>query len=147
MIDIAGTILLAWMALQVEDVRLSVYWPGDGHNAGALACGGRYTADQEHIAVRRWWAVGCGRPLLVCAAETGRCARTRVRDAGPYGVTDGTRWRVHTGPRAPRPPWKYRGGVDLSRALWERLGRPRFLSGAVLVWLPPDEKTRRVARR
>lgn len=143
MIDVTGTILLALLALKVETVPLSAYWPGDGHNSGALACGGRYTADQEHIAVRRWWAVGCGRPVLVCAAQTRRCAITRVRDAGPYGVTDGRgRWRVHTGSRAPEAPWRYRGGVDLSRALWVRLGRPRFLSRAWLVWLPADARTR-----
>lgn len=134
---------LLWAsATAIEHVRLSVYWPGDGHNRGELACGGRFRAEQEHIAVRRWWAVGCERPVMVCTADTGRCATTKVMDAGPYGVTDGRRWRLHTAPHAPKSPWRYRGGVDLSLALWERLGRPRFLSKATLIWLPPDKRTR-----
>lgn len=130
--------------VHVETVRASMYHPGDGHNAGELACGGRFEAHQEHVAVRRWWAVGCGRPVVVCHGA--RCVATRVRDAGPFGVTDGRGgWRIETG-RSPRAPWRYRGGVDLSRALWRRLGRPAFLSRVMLVWLAPDTQTRRRGR-
>lgn len=125
--------------VHVETVRASMYHPGDGHNAGELACGGRFEAHQEHVAVRRWWAVGCGRPVVVCYAA--RCVATRVRDAGPFGATDGRGWRIETSGRT-RPPWSYRGGVDLSRALWARLGRPAFLSRVVLVWLEPDAQTK-----
>jgi len=119
-----------------------VYAPGDGHNRGLLACGGEFAKRQEHIAYRRWWKVGCGRKVLVCAEATKRCVHTTVRDAGPFGIYRGPlrraqtegRWRVCI---ASRPPegWKWRGVADLSYALWQRLGRPRFLSRVHLYFL------------
>lgn len=39
---------------------LSVYHPGDGHNGGTLACGGKLTWQSTHIAIRSWRRVGCG---------------------------------------------------------------------------------------
>lgn len=130
-------------AVRVERGRLSVYWPGDGFNAGELACGGRFEATQEHVARRDWRRLGCGRRLVVCALATRRCARTTVRDAGPFGIYRGPlrnavregRWRVWTR-RRPPPGWRFRAVVDLSRALWVRLGRPPALSEVVLYVLP-----------
>jgi len=110
-----------------------MYHPGDGHNAGTLACGGRFRVGQEHIAYRGWRRVGCGRRVIVCAATTRKCAVTTVRDSGPWGATDGERWEVQV-PRL-REGWRRRAVADLSRALWRRLGRPRFLSRITLVFL------------
>ena len=127
-------------APNIETGRLSVYRPGDGHNSGTLACGGRFTETQNHIAHRRWRKWGCGRRVLVCAHQTERCVMSQVRDAGPFGIYKGkwwkpTAWRVWTRRRPPRG-WKWRGHVDLSWALWKKLGRPRFLSGVTMYFLP-----------
>ena len=129
---------------EVEVGRLSVYWPGDGFNAGELACGGRFRAEQEHVARRDWRRLGCGRPLVVCALATRRCVLSEVRDAGPFGVYRGPlrnavregRWRVWTRSLRPPPGWRYRAVVDLSRGTWQRLGRPGGLS-PVLLYFPP----------
>lgn len=122
------------------------YAPRDGFNAGQLACGGTFKAHQDHIAIRDWKAVGCGRRVLVYSESTKRWATTTVRDAGPYGIVTGPvknayregRWKVWAKVRNKRlvpPPtgWRYRGKVDLSIALWRRLGRPRALS-VVRMW-------------
>jgi hypothetical protein len=126
--------------------RLSVYFPGDGQNRGKLACGGEFTHAQVHIAYREWWRVGCGRRVLVCTEETGRCALAKVMDAGPFGIYTGElkharregRWQVHTSSRPPPIGWRYRAAADLSIALWEQLGRPRSLSRVSLTFLPRD---------
>lgn len=124
--------------------RLSVYRPGDGWNRGELACGGIYRETQLHIAHRNWRRLGCGRRVMVCAEDTGRCVLTRVMDAGPWGIYRGPlrnavpdgRWKIWT--RSLRPPkgWRFRAVTDLSWALWKRLGRPRGLSRVHLTFLP-----------
>lgn len=142
MVGIAGIVLAG---------GLSVYWPGDGHNAGQLACGGTFAPGQHHIAIRQWRG-RCGRPAAVCAAATQKCAWTTIRDSGPWGaVRDArrdTRGAVSLGRRVGRgkptmwevqiklkPGWRRRGVVDLTKPLWEELGRPPFLS-EVIVWVP-----------
>jgi len=142
-------ILVALLGLHSCDSgRMSVYAPGDGNNRGVLSCGGAFSRHQVHIAYRGWRRVGCGRVVVVCSSSTGACAMATVRDAGPYGLFRGRlreshrpgRWRLapraarRTG-RAPRG-WQWRGKVDLSLALWVRLGRPRFLSQVQLLFLP-----------
>jgi len=144
---VAAALVLLGLLLaagEVEFGRLSVYWPGDGFNSGELACGGRFEAGDDHVARRNWRRLGCGRRLLVCAAATRRCALTEVRDAGPFGIYRGPlrnavregRWRVWT--RSLRPPrgWRFRASVDLSRALWRRLGSPPALSPVLVYALP-----------
>jgi len=109
---------------------LSVYAPGDGHNSGTLSCGGRFTAQQNHIAIRQWRRVGCGAPAVVCVND--RCAPTKVMDSGPWGAVKGKRWEVQI---KLKKGWKRRGVVDLSPALWRALGKPAFLSPVrVYVW-------------
>jgi hypothetical protein len=130
---------------------LSMYYPGDGWNAGELACGGRFTQDQVHIAYRKWRKVGCGRRVLVCARDTSRCVMATVQDAGPFGIYTGPlknayregRWKVFTGPGRPPKGWRYRAVVDLSVGLWRKLGRPRGLSHVSLLFLPRRERIRR----
>lgn len=120
---------------------VSVYAPGDGQNAGELACGGAFTGEQKHVALRQWRKLGCGRMLLVLS-ETG-WAVAPVMDAGPFGIYTGPlagavrdrRWKVCTGPKPP-VGWRWRGAMDLSIGLWKSLGRPRFLSRAVVLPLP-----------
>lgn len=134
---------------------LSMYHPGDGFNHGGLACGGRLTWKQEHIALRIWRRVGCGAKARVCVygrsqasttrrvlsrppmvlrvpaharrvlREVGTCVWTTVQDSGPWGAVKGKRWEVQI---KLKPGWRRRAVVDLSWALWKRLGRPRFLS-------------------
>lgn len=127
--------------------RLSHYAPKDGHNRGVLACGGSFSKKQEHIAYRAWKQVGCGRPVLICAEDTFSCSLTKVRDAGPFGVTKGKSWRVHVGVNPPRG-WKFRAAADISNGLWRRLGKPKHLSRIYLVFLPDILKgwLRRVER-
>lgn len=105
---------------------LSVYYPGDHHSGSTLACGGRFEPHQAHLALRQWRGL-CGARVRVCAAATGRCEWTTVRDAGPFGMVCDGRWRVWTRHRLP-PGCRRRAIADLTRALWLRLGRPRFLS-------------------
>lgn len=105
---------------------ISIYAPGDGHNAGELACGGRLTWRSEHVAIRGWRG-RCGAPARVCVR--GRCAWTTVRDSGPWGLQCGPRWHVWTRPSLPAG-CRRRAVVDLAWALWQRLGRPPFLSRA-----------------
>lgn len=153
---------------------LSVYHPGDGHNAGTLACGGRFTWQQEHIAIRQWRRVGCGAKARVCvdvqrnadgnddrrvdmvrgvrsgehstgatlARATRTCIWTEVRDSGPWGAKhpDG-RWEVQI---KLQPGWYRRAVVDLSWALWVRLGKPRFRSPVhITIWRKRSKKKRR----
>ncbi len=118
--------------------RISVYHPNDGFNRGILSCSGvipiYFKWNQNHIAYRSWRKVGCGRRILVCTSETNKCAVSKVRDAGPYGVYRGKlrravaegRWKVWVSTRAPKG-WKFRAAADLSYALWSRLGKPRSL--------------------
>jgi len=110
---------------------VSVYRPNDGHNAGQLACGGTFTAEQHHIAIRQWKG-RCGKRALVCSAETLRCVWTKVRDSGPWGAKMGKRWEVQI---RLKPGWKRRGVVDLTLPVWRELGKPRFLS-KVVIWVP-----------
>ena len=155
---------------------LSTYAPGDGHNAGTLACGGRFTWQQSHIAIRQWRRVGCGAKARVCVygmgrrrreasdlqvVETGkdihggveaggngqrlhqprwtvpgglralpgmgaRCIWTTVQDSGPWGA-EWFAWFWEVQIRLV-PTWHRRGVVDLSHALWKRLGSPKFLT-------------------
>lgn len=121
--------------------RVSMYHPNDGSNGGELACGGRLQWSSHHIAYRRWWRVGCGRRVIVCSVETGRCVRTHVRDGGPYGVYRGSINTRRVASKAerrsgqPRAGWKWRGVADLTWAVWKDLGRPRFLSQISLYFL------------
>lgn len=146
-------IVSALLSGNVETGALSVYSPGDGMNAGELACGGTFTAEQVHIAHRRWRALGCGRMVLVCARQTSRCALAQVMDAGPFGIIRGPlrrvreegRWKVHLGSRPPRG-WRWRAAVDLSWALWEKLGRPAGLSQVTMIFLPAQVSCRLALR-
>jgi hypothetical protein len=80
--------------------------------------------------------MGCGRLVTVCSLETLRCVKSKVMDAGPFGIYRGKlknckpegRWRRWT--RSTRAPkgWKFRAVADLSWGLWKQLGKPRFLS-------------------
>lgn len=140
-------------AVRVEWGRLSVYRPGDGWNRGELACGGRYTEHQVHLAHREWRRLGCGRRVQVCAEATGRCVVARIMDAGPWGIYRGPlrnavpdgRWKVWTRPRPPRG-WRFRAVTDLSWALWKKLGRPRGLSRVRLAILPRAEPSKVVSQ-
>lgn len=134
---------VAALTLTHEAGPLSYYAPGDGHNAGTLACGGRFRDDQVHIAYRGWRRVKCGRAVLVYSEQTKRAVLATVRDAGPFGVVTGPlrrakaegRWMCW--PRSKPPPgWRWRAKVDLSVGLWRKLGKPRFLSKVHLVFLP-----------
>lgn len=126
-----------------EAGRLSFYAPNDGHNRGILACNSkRFTHTQEHIAYRRYYKVGCGCKVIVCVEATQRCALTKVMDAGPFGiykpplrhaVRDG-RYKVWPALKPP-PGWRWRGLVDISIALWHRLGKPPFLSRVHLFFI------------
>jgi hypothetical protein len=120
----------------------SAYAPGDGHNSGELACRGRFTRKQIHVAVRRWRQYGCRSPVLVYSRSTGRAVWGRVMDGGPYGIINesGER-RVWTKTLRPPQGWRWRGAVDISVGMWIKLGRPRFLS-RVYMWIIPQ----RVAR-
>ena len=116
------TLLLLLLASQPELGRLSTYRPGPGLEE--LACGGRYTRAQVHVAHRRWRELGCGRLVLVCASQTGHCALAPVMDAGPWGIRKGKRWRLWVRPRPPKG-WRWSAIADLSWGLWRKLGRPR----------------------
>lgn len=128
----------------VDSGRLSVYRPNDGFNHGKLSCGGTLTYKSNHIAYRKWRKVGCGRPVLVCAAHTDRCVWSKVMDAGPFGIYKGSlrncvrdgRWRVWTKSWTAPKGWKFRGVADLSWGLWVKLGRPKFLT-KVTLYFPP----------
>lgn len=144
---LVGSLLSSWVSLDTLWLRetgpLSVYSPGDGCNRGVLACGGKFTDRQRHLAHRKWWKLGCGRLVVVYSEQTGKMALTKLYDSGPFGVLRGPtkrarvegRWKVHVGPRPP-PGWRWRGLVDLSVALWKDLGSPRFLSPVHLWFLP-----------
>lgn len=130
---------------------LSTYHPGDGHNSGRLACGGLFTAEQHHVAIRQWRG-RCGVRALVCSAQTLRCTWTVVMDSGPWGavpIEQGYVGSGEAGRRAGRgkpakrwevqirlkPGWRRRGVADLTLPVWRALGKPRFLS-KVIVWVP-----------
>ena len=135
-----NTVLL-WLLLnnaqRVEHVRVSAYAPGDGYNAGNLACGGKFTDKQLHVAHRRWRQLGCHSKIVVYSADTGRFAATYVMDAGPFGITNKAGdWKVWTKSYTAPKGWWFRGGVDFSIALWKLLGRPRFLSKGILFVVP-----------
>lgn len=99
--------------------KLSVYWPGDGHNKGQLACGGVFSREQVHVAVRDWPQRGCRRRVVVFSAETGRAVLARVMDAGPFGIVRvtgsagarerGKDWGIWTKSLRAPPGWRFRG--------------------------------------
>jgi hypothetical protein len=106
--------------------------------------------EQRHIAYRGWRRKGCGRLVLIYAEQTRRWAIAPIRDAGPFGIYRGRpfpiskvkaegRLSVCTSAQPP-PGWKWRGVVDLSKALWEDLGRPRFLTRVHLIFLPRQRR-------
>jgi len=147
---LVGAGSMSWVAVilsllssgyEMERGRLSVYRPGDGFNSGELACGGEFTEDQVHIAHRKWWRIGCGTPVLVCARRTKRCEWATVQDAGPFGIYRGKlkravaegRWKVWV-KRRPPPGWRWRAVGDLSVGLWRKLGKPRALSEVTLYY-------------
>lgn len=129
----------------VERGRLSVYAPGDGFNAGELACGGTFTEDQVHIAHRKWWKLGCGARVVVCSEITNRCVKAKVADAGPFGIITGPlkravregRWRLWTKPSPPEG-WRWRAVADLSVGLWKKLGKPPGLTMIKLYYKDPS---------
>ena len=131
---------IAWSTVSMECAALSVYRPGDGWNAGELACGGKFTMKQRHVAVRRWRKYGCRSKVLLLHPEF-LVATVRIMDAGPFGIykpplhraVQEGRWRVWT-KRNPPTGWKWRGAVDLSYQLWLDLGRPRPLSRVCVVY-------------
>lgn len=96
--------------------------PGDRWDNGELACRvSRDTADREGVAHR---SLPCGTRLVICAR---RCGRAVVTDRGPYGATDGHRYRVQT--RGPLPGWHYRGDLDLRQGVARSIG---YRGGRVL---------------
>lgn len=120
--------------VEFERGRLSVYWPGDGMTPGkVLACDTpcrprRYRRGSVHVAMRgARRKIGCGTSVVVCSEKTGLCVAAPVLDAGPWGIVRGKKWRFWPKLRPPRG-WKFRAVVDVSREVWRRLGRPRFLS-------------------
>ena len=143
-IELLIAILAPVLATSTESGRVSVYRPGDGFNHGELACGGRFTSTQVHIAHRRWRKLGCGTPVLIVSHSTGRRALATVQDAGPFGIVEvlpkavkrKARWRVWTKSLQPPAGWRWRGAVDISWGLWIKLGRPRFLSRVTMYFLP-----------
>lgn len=141
-------LLMATGSADVVTGGVSVYWPGDAARTGnVMACDRPrlrrvYRRGSIHLAMRSVWRIGCGRKVLVCARATGRCARAPVLDAGPWGVITGSRRRARAEGRykvwvKQRPPegWRFRGVADLSRALWTRLGKPRFMT-RVTIFIP-----------
>lgn len=137
-----------YAVFKYDSGRLSFYAPNDGHNRGILACNSkRFTHVQEHIAYRKYYKVGCGCKVIVCVEATHRCVITRVMDAGPFGiykpplrhaVRDG-RYKVWPALRPPKG-WQWRGVVDISIALWRKLGKPPFLSKVHLFFLKPQQR-------
>lgn len=105
---------------------LSVYHFGDGMSGTELACGGQFTPQQSHVAIRQWRGL-CGAKARVCAEATGRCVWTTVRDSGPWGAVD-ERGRWHVWPKPLPKGWHRRAIADLTLPLWVELGRPPFLS-------------------
>lgn len=133
--------------------RATIYWPGDGYNAGERADGKRFRRRDFHIA-HRWLPLGtrgwlCGRR---------GCAPVVVRDRGPYGVLQrcpreaaacerrrGTAqcrriiwerschlWMAQTRRRV---GWRYRGEFDLTRPVARALGHRAF-ERLTFYWLP-----------
>lgn len=114
---------------------LSYYAPGDGQNQGTLACGGKFTNQQHHIAYRRVHKVGCYSKVIAVSPSTSRAVLTQVADAGPFGIIDSEgRRKVHVGTKAPKG-WKFRAVADLSYALWVDLGKPDLLAPIWLIFL------------
>jgi hypothetical protein len=108
----------------------SAYTPK--HTPGELACGGRFTWDQYHIATRLWRQAGCGAIARVCLLDSGRCIITEVRDSGPWSAYRNGRREVQV---RLKPGWRRKAVVDFSYALWVALGRPRTLSPVrVEIW-------------
>jgi hypothetical protein len=142
MLELLIAVMLSQGPVHVESGRISNYAPNDGSNSGNLSCGGRLTDAQVHIAYRRWWKVGCGRRVLVCAEQTARCVMATVRDGGPYGIYRGHLMNNVVATPAerkrgrPRKGWKWRGLCDTSPGLHRKLGRPDFLSKVHLFFLP-----------
>ena len=134
--------VLGVASIEHEEGRFSHYAPGDGHNAGELACGGKFTREQVHIAYRGWHKRGCGSHVIVYSEDTQVAVLTTIQDAGPFGAYRGPirrakaegRWKVITG--ALPAGWKWRGLLDASYGLWVKLRRPRFLSRVHLVHVP-----------
>lgn len=141
--DTAAYLLAVVLATSTDSGPLSVYRPGDGHNRGILACGGKFTEAQVHIAYRRWRQVGCRTWVLVHSRQTGRSVLARVMDAGPFGIVNGKgAWRVWTKSYKAPAGWRFRGKVDLSWGLWKRLGKPKFLSRAEMYFLTVEAARR-----
>ena len=132
--------LLGSDELVMKRGRLSMYYPGDGYTGRVMACDTPkkrriYREGSVHIALRKWWKIGCGKKVVVCSEITRKCATAPVLDAGPFGIYRGElrgakregRWKVWTKSKPPEG-WQWRAVADLSRALWKKLGKPPGLS-------------------
>ena len=132
---LCGTLLVQQNSVVIAGPS-SAYAPNDGHNSGNLACGGKFTAKQEHVALRRWRTYGCGSRVFLFSPSTMRWHYGTVMDGGPYGIVNKKgAWRVWTRPRPPKG-WSWRGAVDMSIGMWKKMGRPRFLSRVYLLVMP-----------
>ena len=139
-------LIFTLFTIQIEQGPLSVYWPGDGFTGTVMACDIprqplRYERGSVHIAMRRWYKIGCGTLVTVCSTATNKCAVAPVLDGGPYGIITGPRrhavrdgrWKVCTKYRPPKG-WRWRAVADMSRELWRQLGSPPALSNIVILY-------------
>lgn len=93
-------------------------YPGDRWDNGELACPQR----ARHGVAHR--SLPCGTRLVICAR---RCVVATVQDRGPFGATDGKRYKVTT---KPPPGWWYRGELDLLPETARAIGT----RGGTVVW-------------
>lgn len=101
--------------------RAGVYaQPGDRWDNGQLACPG--VPSPYGVAHR---TLPCGTRVVLC--YRGRCVTSLVVDSGPWGATDGKRYR--TMPKL-LPGWAYRGQMDIRAGTARALG----FRGGELLW-------------
>ena len=148
------SLLLALSSVRVETGRATVYYPGDGHCGPTRADGRPFRVGDDHVAHRRI-ALGtrgilCSGRTGKCVATAVRdrgpfgtfranvpheaCPKRRAKKLAPkFRSCDEGRpmcWRGSRGcyrvRTKPKPGWKYRGHLDLTRPVAKALGHRAF---------------------
>jgi hypothetical protein len=128
----------------------TIYWPKDGYCGDVRADGKPFVETDTHVAHRR---LPLGTTGIICSPTSKKCTWTSVRDRGPWGAVRPCEdvidlevfpRQIYTGRRKTcywwspmirlESGWTYRGVMDLTRPIAEKLKHKPFERIFFLPW-------------